>query len=421
MLQRQWKDVEILKIPVSAVSRVNFICKKEKALKGLKFSDRSKNTFNDSFRTGVHVEPDVEQLNNLPTQHEIVVEDENVSNDTNSEPVIEEVTVEVEDEVQESNNQAEGDEHEGAESGNSDEENNAEPGNSDEENNVAVENRSDEMQLQDADESDDDEPYCRTRSGRISKPYDYSKHFPETAHVQMIDEGSGAGLWLKPYYYDDEDVISKLGEGTFYRDSCFSENVVEQKIDSVNVDVLMQKWNDQDQHQLHHEALQWINYQGDEIEGLCMKTEHISTQSGVKKHGEEGKTSAMKEMRNLAVKNDRFKEVNYDSLTEDVKKKALPLLMFMVMKRNGTLKSRGVENGSKQRVHIDKNEVSSPTPDFCSLKHACAVASKEGRNTGTVDLPSFFLQTEANEDDEPIIIKVTEVVALLLVECDPIK
>ena len=35
VLQQQWRDVEILKMPVSVVSRVNYIYKKEKVLKGL--------------------------------------------------------------------------------------------------------------------------------------------------------------------------------------------------------------------------------------------------------------------------------------------------------------------------------------------------------------------------------------------------
>ena len=48
----------------------------------------------------------------------------------------------------------------------------------------------------------------------------------------------------------------------------------------------------------------------------------------------------MKEVTNL-VQNECVGETNYDKLTEDkdVKDKALPILMFMVMKRNGLLKT----------------------------------------------------------------------------------
>jgi len=48
----------------------------------------------------------------------------------------------------------------------------------------------------------------------------------------------------------------KLGKGTFYRDSYFSENIVEQKVESVEVDVPIQRWTEHDQYQLYHEAIQ---------------------------------------------------------------------------------------------------------------------------------------------------------------------
>ena len=66
-----------------------------------------------------------------------------------------------------------------------------------------------------------------------------------------------------------------------------------------------------------------------------------------------------------------------DELTNDMKKKNLQLLIFMVAKRDGMIKSRGVAHGGYQRVYTDKYDVSSPTPDFYSLKHVYAVAIKE--------------------------------------------
>ena len=96
--------------------------------------------------------------------------------------------------------------------------------------------------------------------------------------------------------------------------------------------------------------MQWLDFKGDEIEGLCFKTDQHKIQAGVKTFGGEWKTSAMKEIRNLAIKNNCFGELKCDSISEDVKRKALPLLMFMVLKRNGEIKSRGVSNGSLQRV-----------------------------------------------------------------------
>jgi hypothetical protein len=59
---------------------------------------------------------------------------------------------------------------------------------------------------------------------------------------------------------------------------------------------------------------------------------------GMNKYPEEGKASIMKELNNL-VKRDVFGEVDYESLSPQQHKWALPILLFMVMKRNGTLKS----------------------------------------------------------------------------------
>ena len=52
MFQRQCQDVEINKMPISTISRINYMCKKQKAIKGLKFGDRQ-NTINAAISTGV--------------------------------------------------------------------------------------------------------------------------------------------------------------------------------------------------------------------------------------------------------------------------------------------------------------------------------------------------------------------------------
>ena len=56
----------------------------------------------------------------------------------------------------------------------------------------------------------------------------------------------------------------------------------------------------------------------------------------------------MKEIRNLAEKNKCFGEIRYEDLTQEIKDRALPLLMFMVMKRTGELKSHRCARGDVQ-------------------------------------------------------------------------
>ena len=50
----------------------------------------------------------------------------------------------------------------------------------------------------------------------------------------------------------------------------------------------------------------------------------------------------MKEIKNLAGKNDCFKEIDSNSLSKEMKSRAMPLLMFIISKQNSMLKSRGV-------------------------------------------------------------------------------
>ena len=126
----------------------------------------------------------------------------------------------------------------------------------------------------------------------------------------------------------------------------------------------------------------------------------------------------MKEMHNLEIKNNCFGELKHESQTDEIKRRDLPLLMLMVLKRNGEMKSRGVTNGSLQRMCADKAERTSQTPYFHSLKYVAAVAAEGERDTATVDLPRCFLQIEADDLDDVLIVKFAGAISLLLVESD---
>jgi len=53
-------------------------------------------------------------------------------------------------------------------------------------------------------------------------------------------------------------------------------------------------------------------------------------------------------MRNLALKNSYFGKLEHKSLTDDIKKKALLFLIFIVMNRNKNIESSDITNGSYQ-------------------------------------------------------------------------
>ena len=109
------------------------------------------------------------------------------------------------------------------------------------------------------------------QSGRISKLYNYSYYFLETAHyLQDILEGK-EGKWLRSYYFDNENIVGKLGTGNFYSKSYFSEDMVEEKLLLLVFNQTVEKWNKADQYQLYIEAIEWFRYRESEINELCFK------------------------------------------------------------------------------------------------------------------------------------------------------
>eukprot|EP00536_Pseudo-nitzschia_multiseries_P010625 jgi/Psemu1/203784/e_gw1.332.17.1 len=93
----------------------------------------------------------------------------------------------------------------------------------------------------------------------------------------------------------------------------------------------------------------------------------MSIKEGLKTFGDKGKQSIMKEINNL-VSRDCFGEVDQESLTTEQKRRALPILMFMLVKRDGRLKSRGCADGRPQRLWTTKQDNSSPTPAIEAIK-----------------------------------------------------
>ena len=72
-------------------------------------------------------------------------------------------------------------------------------------------------------------------------------------------------------------MIDRLGVRLFYQGSYFSEKFVEISIDAIDVYKPINEWDDEDQYQSCHEALKWVDFKQDEVEGLCFKTDHCST------------------------------------------------------------------------------------------------------------------------------------------------
>jgi hypothetical protein len=393
ILQRDKNSYTPLKMPEDAIRRMKTLTKK--SVLGLTFGDRyginDDVSNNDTNITGVNDNEDDEDIDPQEHPYEIQIDHEE-EDDT---PALQDPTpleVHLETVQQE-------------EDDNDDHSNSSRPG-------VAPENAADEIEPPNDEDSDssEDETETRTRSGRVSRPHNKENEYPALyySNGKVPD-----GRCLKPYYMD-ENYEQHLASGDYYTNQYFTENVTETTCNTSEspAKINLIKVKEEQQHYL--DAMKWMDVEQEDITAMMFAAKQMSIQEGMKKYKEEGKASAMKEIINL-TDNDCFGETEYEKLSQDAKDKALPILMFMVLKRNGSLKTRGCANGSVQRLYTNKEDVSSPTPDFYAFKFVCAVIAREGRDAASVDLPGFFLQTD---QDELILLKVTGAVALLLVESD---
>eukprot|EP00543_Licmophora_paradoxa_P010625 CAMPEP_0202466662 /NCGR_PEP_ID=MMETSP1360-20130828/69430_1 /ASSEMBLY_ACC=CAM_ASM_000848 /TAXON_ID=515479 /ORGANISM="Licmophora paradoxa, Strain CCMP2313" /LENGTH=141 /DNA_ID=CAMNT_0049090879 /DNA_START=1 /DNA_END=423 /DNA_ORIENTATION=+ len=101
-----------------------------------------------------------------------------------------------------------------------------------------------------------------------------------------------------------------------------------------------------------------------------------------------------------------FKPIHIHELTPKEKKRAMESLMFLVEKRDGTVKARTCANGSTQRSYTPKEEASSPTASSEAILITGVVEAKQHRDVMTLDIPNAFVQTSVPQDGDKIVMKI---------------
>ena len=104
-------------------------------------------------------------------------------------------------------------------------------------------------------------------------------------------------------------------------------------------------------------------------------------------------------------------------MTKEEKHATLQYLMFLKKKRCGRIKARGCADGRKQRLTMNKDEVSAPTVATEALMLTCVIDAMEHRDVATVDIPSAFMQTDMEGDD--VNMKLEGKMVDLLAKLDP--
>jgi hypothetical protein len=144
----------------------------------------------------------------------------------------------------------------------------------------------------------------------------------------------------------------------------------------------------------------------------------FSLKRGIKEFGAKGEDAAFNEMKQL---HDRvvFEPIKLADMKTLERKRAMESLIFLVEKRDGTVKARTCANGSTQREYIEREDAASPTASTDSIIITSVIDAKQERDVMTADVPNAFVQTEINPSDEKVIMKIRGVLVDMLVEMSP--
>ena len=145
-----------------------------------------------------------------------------------------------------------------------------------------------------------------------------------------------------------------------------------------------------------------------------------SLKQGIQNFGDEAQKSALKEMKQLHD-HQYFQPIWKESLSETERKRALESLIFLVKKRDRTIKSWHCANGSTQWDYMSHEDVSSPT-----IKHQSNSSNsyhRSWRGSRHHDARDAFVQTyleQQDKDGNRTIMKIQGVLVDILIEMDPI-
>ena len=98
-------------------------------------------------------------------------------------------------------------------------------------------------------------------------------------------------------YYHDENLNRHINTGMTYPVSFFTSGITETEVEipSFKEEVTSLEI---DQYALYVEALEWFDFDMDEVSSMSFKAKQMSIQQGMKQYGESGKKSALKETEN---------------------------------------------------------------------------------------------------------------------------
>jgi hypothetical protein len=143
------------------------------------------------------------------------------------------------------------------------------------------------------------------------------------------------------------------------------------------------------------------------------KYSFLSVHACVKRRGERAK-AVIKDELNMLIKEKVFVEIK--NPTDEHIHKALLIHCFVIEKRDGRIKARGVADGRSQQRYTEE-ETYSPTVKLESILPNAFIDAHEGRHIVTIGIKGVFLKAKVSEEME-LILKMSGELAQIMCGID---
>ena len=149
---------------------------------------------------------------------------------------------------------------------------------------------------------------------------------------------------------------------------------------------------------------------------ISKKYEQLQLKPDLKRFGAKGQSAVKKEIKSFQDF-DVLVPLYEKELSDREKWDALPLMMMLKEKRDGTIKGRAVAGGHRDRGKIPAEEATSPTVSTEALYLTCTIDAMEGRFVGLLDVPSAYFHAKAGRVKSHI--KLDGVLVDLFLQVEP--
>jgi hypothetical protein len=144
-------------------------------------------------------------------------------------------------------------------------------------------------------------------------------------------------------------------------------------------------------------------------------------QKGLKVFGKQGHEALKKEIDQFH-KRTCFAPLKVKNMKPSKRKKAQMALMFLMEKRDKSLKGRMVYNRKPTREWLWREDAASPTAALESIMITGVIKAKEQRDVMTCDIPNAFIQAllpKKDPGEDRVVMKITGVLVDMLVNINP--